>query len=160
MATMPMPITDQEMPHANDDEDGTPPEKITKKYKPDNPLLATEFNECHVEMIAVDDIFSARDGQHDALVNALADSISHIGLQNPICVVLNDIEGHPAKYRIVSGRKRYTAFVKLGRDQIPAHILTFVPEDPHTDVRKQLAEYEENLVRDQLSLLELCDIFR
>src|SRR5215470_5565390 len=101
----------------------------------------------HVELIAVDDIYSARDGQHDALVNALADSIAHIGLQNPICVVLNDIEGQPARYRIVSGRKRLDAFVKLNRERIPTHILTFPLEDQHTDARKKLAEYEENIMR-------------
>jgi uncharacterized ParB-like nuclease family protein len=111
----------------------------------------------NVALIAVDDIYSAKDGQHDALVNALADSIAHIGLQNPICIVHNDIEGHAAKYRIVSGRKRYAAFVKLGREQIPAHILAFPPEDEHTDARKKLAEYEENIVRNQLSLVELCE---
>lgn len=122
-----------------------------------NAVLDTSLHECHVEMIAIDDIYTARDGQHDALVNALADSIAHIGLQNPICVVLNDIEGNAATYRIISGRKRHAAFVKLGRHQIPAHILTFPPEDHHKDARKKLAEYEENLVRDQLSLLELCE---
>src|SRR5215467_2188487 len=83
----------------------------------------------HVEWIAIDEIYADRDGQHDALVNALADSIAHIGLQNPICVVLNDIEGNPARYRIVSGRKRLDAFVKLGRERIPTHILTFPLED-------------------------------
>jgi hypothetical protein len=71
--------------------------------------------------------------------------------------VLNDIKGHPAKYRLVSGRKRYAAFVKLGRQQIPAHTLTFQPEDPYQDARKKLAEYEENIVRNQLSLVELCE---
>ncbi len=66
-------------------------------------------------------------------------------------------EGQPAKYRIVSGRKRYAAFVKLKKDTIPAHILTFQSEDPHKDALKKLAEYEDNIVRNQLSLVELCE---
>src|SRR5437867_9542387 len=82
------------------------------------PLIDPNVDTFQIELIAIDDIYVARDGQHDALVNALADSISHIGLQNPICVVLNDIEGNAATYRIVSGRKRHAAFVKLGRPQI------------------------------------------
>jgi ParB family chromosome partitioning protein len=32
-----------------------------------------------------------------------------------------------------------------------------VPEDPYSDLRKQLSQYEENLIREQLSLLELCE---
>lgn len=160
MATVTMPSVDQEEePPADDHGDGIPQAENEERSPQGmaNPFLAAEFHECHVEMIAVDDIYVTRNGQHDALVNALVDSIAHIGLQNPICVVRNDIAGNAATYRIVSGRKRLAAFVKLGRSQIPAHILTFPPEDQHQDARKQLAEYEENIVRNHLSLLELCE---
>jgi ParB family chromosome partitioning protein len=121
------------------------------------PLIDPHVDAFQIELIAVDDIFGPGGRQNESLANALADSIAHIGLQNPICVVKNDIAGQPAPYRIVSGRKRLAAFVKLKRKTIPCHVLRFVPEDPHADLRKQLAEHEENLVREQLPLLELCE---
>jgi hypothetical protein len=39
---------------------------------------------------------------------------------------------------------------------IPAQIWTLDPNDPHKDTRIKLAQLSENLVRKQLSLLELC----
>ena len=60
-------------------------------------------------------------------------------------------------YRIVSGRKRYAAFLKLAIDHIPARVLTYPSADSYSDLRTQLAEHEENLLRKHLSLLELCE---
>ena len=117
---------------------------------------------CRVEMMPLDAIYTGSDpyddALHDDLIKALAHSISLIGLQNPICIVANDIPDNPASYRLVSGRKRYTAFLKLERPTIPAHILSYAETDSAQDVRKALATTEENLVRKHYSLIELCEL--
>src|SRR6266446_2431269 len=123
-----------------------------------NAPLDAMLNDCRVEMVPLDAIYVEGDQQDDDLVKALAHSIGLIGLQNPICIVENDIEGHPAPYRLVSGRKRYAAFLKLKRPTIPAHILFYAETDGEKDVRKALATTEENLVRKHYSLIELCEL--
>src|SRR5262249_28472939 len=60
-------------------------------------------------------------------------------------------------YRIVSGRQRYQAYKSLGREYIPCHILTY-DEEAFADAKKQLAQYEENLLRKQLTLIETCTV--
>jgi hypothetical protein len=124
---------------------------------PDAPL-----NDCRVEIVPLDAIYVEGDQQddelHDDLIKALAHSISLIGLQNPICVVANDIPEHPATYRLVSGRKRYAAFLQLQRTTIPAHILSYAETDSEQEVRTALATTEENLVRKHYSLIELCEL--
>ena len=116
------------------------------------------LNDCRVEMVPLDAIYVEGDQQDDDLVKALAHSIGLIGLQNPICIVENDIEGHPAPYRLVSGRKRYAAFLKLKCPTIPAHILSYAETDSEKEIRKALATTEENLVRKHYSLIELCEL--
>lgn len=73
-------------------------------------------------------------------VEALAQSIKEIGLQNPISLT----DG----MRLIGGRKRLEAFKKLGHKTIPA---TFHSLDV---LRAEIAELDENLVRDELSPLE------
>src|SRR5262249_39883340 len=124
----------------------------------DNALLDAMLNDCRVEMVPLDDIYAKSDPYDDDLVNGLAHSIGLIGLQNPVCVIDNDIPEHPAKYRLVSGRKRLAAFVKLERTTIPAHILSYTKTDGEQEVRKALATTEENLVRKHYSLIELCEL--
>src|SRR5712691_5127412 len=201
MAIAAMPMTDQEMPPANDLGDKTPredneerqaqktgstvrdvdedistpaahipePDQVvgeesqeTPSQEMDNALPDTSLHECRVEMVPLDDIYAKSDPYddelNDDLIKALAHSISLIGLQNPICVVANDIPDNPASYRLVSGRKRYAAFLKLERTTIPAHILSYAETDREQDVRKALATTEENLVRKHYSLIELCEL--
>src|SRR6266446_7006988 len=147
MAIATMPMTDQEMPPTNDLGDRTPREENeeiqdqgmdntpqedheeTQPQETDNAPLDAMLHDCRVEMVPLDDIYVEGDQQDDDLVKALAHSIGLIGLQNPICVVANDIEGHPAPYRLVSGRKRYAAFLKLKCPTIPAHILSYAETD-------------------------------
>lgn len=124
----------------------------------DNAPLDVVLNDCRVEMVSLDAIYVEGAQQDDDLVNALAHSVGLIGLQNPICIVENDIEGQPAPYRLVSGRKRYAAFLKLKCPTIPAHILSYAETDSAQDVRKALATTEENLVRKHYSLIELCEL--
>ena len=77
----------------------------------------------------------------DGIVEALADSVAEIGLQNPISVRLSD-GGVP---HLISGLHRLEAFKRLGRNRIPAIIRDLSGE------RRELAEIDENLVRDDLS---------
>src|SRR6266481_9100508 len=83
------------------------------------PALEVMLHECRVEMIPLDAIYVERNQQDDDLVKALAHSIGLIGLQNPICVIENDIEGHSAPYRLISGHRRFAAFLTLKRTTIP-----------------------------------------
>src|SRR5437867_569055 len=138
MATMPMSIADQEISTAEDLGDRTPREdnEETQALETNNAPLDAMLNDCHVEMVPLDAIYVEGDQQDDDLVKALAHSIGLIGLQNPICVVANDIEGHAAAYRLVSGNKRFAAFLKLKRTTIPAHILSYAETDSEKEVRK------------------------
>jgi hypothetical protein len=124
----------------------------------DKVLLDASLHECRVEMVPLDAIYVEGDQQDEDLVSALADSIGLIGLQNPVCVIDNDIPDHAALYRLVSGKKRLAAFLKLQRTTIPAHILSYAETDSEQEVRKALATTEENLVRKHYSLIELCEL--
>src|SRR5215831_16035269 len=157
---IPMPMTDQDMPPAHDLVDRTPRadhEEISA-LETDKALLEAMLNDCLVAMVPLDDIYAENAQPDDDLVEALAHSIGLIGLQNPICIVANDIPDNPASYRLVSGRKRYAAFLKLQRTSIPAHILSYAETDSEQEVRKALATTEENLVRKHYSLIELCEL--
>src|SRR6266849_898357 len=180
MAIATMPMTDQEMPPANDLGDRTAREENEERQaqetvstlrdaheemtapEMDNELPDASLHECRVEMVPLDDIYAGSDPYddelNDDLIKALAHSISLIGLQNPICIVANDIPDNTASYRLVSGRKRYAAFLQLERTTIPAHILSYAETDSEQDVRKALATTEENLVRKHYSLIELCEL--
>ena len=76
-------------------------------------------------------------------VKALAESISEIGLLQPITV---RAEGDA--YRLIAGRHRLEATRQLGWSEIPATVVTF------DDVDRMLAEIDENLIRNDLSDLE------
>src|SRR5215471_21547270 len=149
MATVPMPMTDQDMPRAVAYENGSPQEEPqeTTAQEMYNDLPEASLHDCRVEMVPLDNIYAGSDPQDDELVSALAHSIGLIGLQNPVCVIDNDLPDHATPYRLVSGRKRYAAFLKLARTTIPAHILSYAETDSEQDLRKALATTEENLVR-------------
>lgn len=76
-------------------------------------------------------------------VLVLAESIKEIGLRQPINV--RAIEGG---YEIRGGGHRHAAFVMLGRETIPA----IVTDD--NDLRAELAEIDENLIRNEYSPAE------
>src|SRR5215510_6806164 len=157
MATVPMPMTDQDMPRAVAYENGTPREATqeTTAQEMYNDLPDASLHDCRIEMVPLKDIYIERAPQDKDLVTRLADSICHIGLQNPICVVKNDTSEHDTPYRIVSGRQRYKAYKSLGRESIPCHVLTY-EEEAFADEKKQLARYEENLLRKKLTVIETC----
>src|SRR5215510_3164529 len=159
MATVPMPMTDQEMPRAVAYENGSPQEATqeTTAQETYNDVPDASLHACHVAMVPLKDIDAGSDLHDDDLVTALADSIAHIGLQHPICVVKNDLPENDTPYRIVSGRQRYQAYASLGMEHIPCHILTY-DEEAFADERKRLAQYEENLLRKHLTLIETCTL--
>lgn len=76
-------------------------------------------------------------------VLVLVESIKEIGLRQPINVRAID-DG----YEIRGGGHRHAAFVMLGRETIPA----IVSED--NDLRAELAEIDENLIRNEYSPAE------
>lgn len=76
-------------------------------------------------------------------VLVLAESIKEIGLRQPINV--RAIDGG---YEIRGGGHRHAAFVMLGRETIPA----IVTDDD--DLRAELAEIDENLIRNEYSAAE------
>jgi hypothetical protein len=159
MATAAMPDVEQKVANAIDREDGTPREATqeTTAQEMDKALSDASLHDCRVAMVRLKDIYVDSDLQDEDLVTALADSICHIGLQNPICVVKNDLPEHDTPYRIVSGRQRYQAYKSLGREHIPCHMLMY-EEEEFADEKKQLAQYEENLLRKHLMLLETCTL--
>jgi ParB family transcriptional regulator, chromosome partitioning protein len=73
-------------------------------------------------------------------VSALVKSIKTLGLLNPITITTQNV--------LVAGAHRLAACVKLEWDTIPAIVLDLSPE------RTELAEIDENLVRNQLNELE------
>lgn len=76
-------------------------------------------------------------------VLVLAESIGQIGLRQPINVrAIDDV------YEIRGGGHRHAAFVHLGRETIPA----IVSDDD--DLRAELAEIDENLIRNEYSAAE------
>src|SRR5215467_4570974 len=103
MDTVTMPCTDQEVLTAVDHEDEPLREETQEvtAHSMDNALLDAALNDCRVAMLPLDAIYVESELQEDDLVKALAHSIGLIGLQNPICVIDNDIPEHPAKYGLV-----------------------------------------------------------
>ena len=82
-----------------------------------------------------------------AKVEELAESIEQIGLINPITVTETNNQ-----YLLVAGLHRLEAHKMLGKDKIEANILT------GTDLELELAEIDENLVRNELHYTELDDL--
>lgn len=76
-------------------------------------------------------------------VRGLADSITEIGLLNPITVVAAGSE-----YTLVAGSHRLEAARLLGWREIPAIVVEL------DDINRRLAEIDENLIRNDLSDLE------
>lgn len=90
-------------------------------------------------------------------VGALADSISQVGLLNPITVRATQIyeEAQHARdgYRLVAGLHRLEAMKSLGHETIRAHIIDFA-DDEFADLKVDLAEIDENLVRVDIPLID------
>jgi len=77
-------------------------------------------------------------------VEALAGMITETGLINPITVAPAG-----ARYRLISGLHRLSAFILLDRDEIPCRIST-----AETDDAAKLEEIVENIGRNELNALD------
>lgn len=73
-------------------------------------------------------------------VQKLADSIKQVGLINPITITSDN--------RLIAGYHRLQAFQLLGEIRIPAVVLSL------SSLQARLAELDENLIRNDLSVLE------
>lgn len=82
-------------------------------------------------------------GLDDAKVMQLASSIEEVGLLQPV-IVRQDGRA----FGLVAGYHRLAAFQKLGRERIPATVLAL------DDFAAQIAEIDENLIRNELTVLE------
>src|ERR1700722_5014728 len=87
----------------------------------------------HLDMIVIPD---GRRPVDPSAVRMLAQSISEIGLQTPIC-----IHDSGDGYVLIAGRHRLEAFRKLGKEHIPAVISKL------TKLEAELWEIDENLCR-------------
>lgn len=103
-------------------------------------MNATALRELPVHSIEVPERKRPIDHDH---VGALADSINEIGLLSPIALMIR--EGIP---RLVAGAHRLAAFKLLGWETIP------YVEVGLDDLRAELAEIDENLIRAKLTELQ------
>jgi ParB/RepB/Spo0J family partition protein len=98
--------------------------------------------------LAIDDI-AIGEGRREVVPSAvkrLADSIERVGLRHPITVRKKG-EG----YALVAGLHRIEAYKKLGREHIPACIVTM------TNAEARMWEIAENLHRAELTKLERAE---
>ena len=79
-------------------------------------------------------------------LESLTESIKELGLINPISVT--------SDYTLIAGYHRLEAFRTLGKDEIPVMILDL------KDARAELAEIDENLIRNELSVLEQAECLK
>ena len=85
---------------------------------------------------------------NQAVVDDLKDSISRVGLLNPITVRVGRIwgaTGWESGYELISGKHRHRACVELGLPTIAAVVREF------DDIEAELAMIDENLCRSELS---------
>jgi ParB/RepB/Spo0J family partition protein len=95
--------------------------------------------------IAIDDIIipNGRREIDPAVVKRLADSIENVGLRHPITV-----RRRGEQYILVAGRHRIEACRKLGREHVPACIVSM------TNAEARMWEIAENLHRAELTKLD------
>ena len=90
----------------------------------------TDSMACTVEMIPVNRISIPNPRERDRKVfREIVDSISKVGLKQPITVTRADPESEPPEYVLICGQGRVEAFVALGQDQIPAVVMKATEED-------------------------------
>ncbi|MEM9907154.1 MAG: ParB N-terminal domain-containing protein [Cyanobacteria bacterium P01_D01_bin.44] len=113
-------------------------------------MLLTEVDT--VDYIPVEKLIigstQVRAGDADPGIEELAESISKIGLLEPIVVTPPDEDGY---YEIITGQRRAKAHEFLGLETIRASILK---ERPKPDLAKAIS-LAENLIRRNLSTEEL-----
>lgn len=81
----------------------------------------------------------------------MVDSISKVGLKQPITVTRANSESGPSEYVLVCGQGRVEAFAALGQDEIPAIVITAAEED------RMLMGLVENVARRHRQPMELLE---
>jgi len=88
-------------------------------------------------------------------ISGLIESIQTLGLMNPITVVIHEKSGGNRETKpvpvLVAGLNRLEAFKEMGQEEIPAVVLELY------DLDLELAEIDENLIRNELSKLERAE---
>lgn len=142
MATSVMPSTDQEMPPANDHEDGTPQE--------DTPEMTAQGMDSPIEHLQVAHIQIPPTARADwESLDVLQASLQTTGLLHPIIV-----KRQGDTYEVLAGHNRLQAAKNLGWTTIPARILEFTA---HNALLQELVVLDENLCRDELNHLEYAE---
>lgn len=100
--------------------------------KEEKPEFDFEYEVIRVDKIDISD-FNVRQTELDKEIERLAESIEDIGILQPI-VVYRDGD----RYKLIIGQRRYRAFKKLGKNEIPALITTV--DDEREAVIKSLSE--------------------
>ena len=98
-----------------------------------------------IRNIPLDQIIVPRGRRKPDNVEGLAESIREIGLLNPITVTKS--------LRLVAGGNRLAAYRFLGRPEIEAKVIDL------DDLDAELAEIDENLMRNELTVLERGEQF-
>jgi len=117
-------------------------------------MISGDISKYQVSFVPVAEIFcdhefNCRGRIIPGEVRDLADSISEIGLEQPIHV--QPYEGKPGKkYRIISGHRRFTAVSQLQWKTIPAVIRT----DLTDETKAREANLIENIQRTDLNILK------
>ena len=93
--------------------------------------------------VNIDDIKIPSHRKTRGNIEQLANSIRDLGLLNPITLTTS--------YRLIAGYHRYLACKSLGWQDIPANIVTL------DALRAELAEIDENLQRQELTVLERAE---
>jgi len=88
----------------------------------------------------------ARRSTDENKVRELANSIKEIGLLNPITITSDK--------KLVAGLHRIKAFQLLNREEIPYSIIEI-----QDSLRIELAEIDENLIRNEITVLDQCNLF-
>ena len=103
-----------------------------------------------VELIPIERIAIPNPRERDKRIfQELVDSISKVGIKQPITLTRANPEAEPSEYVLVCGQGRVEALAALGQDEIPAFVITATEED------RMLMGLIENVARRHRRPMEL-----
>jgi ParB family chromosome partitioning protein len=101
------------------------------------------------QRIPIDQIVVSPEHRAMHSLTNLKQSIQDIGLLHPIIVMKHG----ETTYQLIAGRNRLAACQQLGWTRIPAHLVPFEGTN-QADTLTELAKIDENLIRNDLTVLE------
>lgn len=108
-----------------------------------------------IQQIKISDIEIGPRKRRHGDISGLVESIRSIGLMNPITVVIHEKSGGGLETKpvpvLVAGLNRLEAFREMGEEEIPCRVLDIY------DLDMELAEIDENLIRNELTKLERAE---